>query len=47
VTPLAHGNGLDEGLVLGLPVVLFAVFFLLERRARRREAEQERDDPDR
>jgi len=43
---LAHYGGAPEALTIGLPVVIFAGFMLLERRARRRErerAEQDRD----
>ncbi len=36
---LAHGGGAPETAMIALPLVLFAVFFLLERRARRREPE--------
>jgi hypothetical protein len=35
VTPLAHLGGAPEAAMIGLPLVLFAVFFYLERRARR------------
>jgi hypothetical protein len=45
VTPLAHGGGAPEAAMIGLPVLLFGVFFLLERRARRREQEPEQQDP--
>ena len=38
MTPLAHGGGAPEAAMIGLPVLLFVVFFLLERRARRRDA---------
>ena len=37
VTLLAHGGGVPEAAMIGLPLLLFAVFFGLERRARRRE----------
>ena len=37
MTPLAHGGGAPEAAMIGLPVLLFVVFFLLERRARRQE----------
>ena len=40
MTPLAHGGGVPEAAMIGLPLLLFAGFWLLERRARRREAEQ-------
>ena len=36
---LAHGGGVPEAATVGLPVLLFVVFLLLERRARRRERE--------
>lgn len=49
VSPLAHGGGAPEVAMVGLPLLLFAVFFLLERRARRQErppaAVEEPDDP--
>ncbi len=38
MSPLAHGGGAPEAAMIGLPVLLFVVFFVLERRARRREA---------
>ena len=38
MTALAHGGGAPEAAMIGLPMVLFAVFFALERRARRRDA---------
>ena len=38
---LAHGGGAPEAAMIGLPVLVLAVFAVLERRARRREAEQE------
>ncbi len=38
---LAHGGGAPEAAMVGLPVLVLAVFAVLERRARRREAEQE------
>ena len=42
---LAHYGGAPEALTLGLPVVIFAGFMLLEKRARRREREAaERED---
>lgn len=37
MTLLAHGGGAPEAAMVGLPVLLFVVFFLLEKRARRRE----------
>ncbi|MCW2680855.1 MAG: hypothetical protein JWM62_2256 [Frankiales bacterium] len=37
-TVLAHGGGAPEAAMIGLPLLLFAVFFLLERRARKAEA---------
>jgi hypothetical protein len=37
---LAHGGGAPEAAMIGLPVLVLAVFVVLERRARRREAEQ-------
>ena len=39
MTPLAHGGGAPEAAMIGLPLLLFAVFMLMERRARRREDE--------
>jgi hypothetical protein len=38
---LAHGGGAPEAAMIGLPVLVLAVFAVLERRARRREAAQE------
>ncbi len=38
---LAHGGGAPEAAMIGLPLVVLAVFAVLERRARRREAGQE------
>ena len=35
---LAHGGGAPEAAMIGLPLLLFGAFLLLERRARRREA---------
>ena len=40
---LAHGGGAPEAALIGLPVLLFGVFFWLERRARRRDADEEGD----
>ncbi len=37
---LAHGGGAPEAAMVGLPVLVLVVFAVLERRARRREAEQ-------
>jgi hypothetical protein len=37
---LAHGGGAPEAAMVGLPIVVLVVFAVLERRARRREAEQ-------
>ena len=42
---LAHGGGAPEAAMIGLPVLVLAVFAVLERRARRREAEQEAREP--
>ena len=42
---LAHGGGAPEAAMIGLPVLLFGVFFLLERRARSREAEVQEANP--
>lgn len=39
-TVLAHGGGAPEAAVVGLPVLVLVAFVVLERRARRREAEQ-------
>ena len=36
---LAHYGGAPEALTIALPVVIFAGFMLLEKRARRRERE--------
>ena len=38
---LAHGGGAPEAAMIGLPLLLFAVFFLLERRARKAEAAED------
>ena len=43
VDVLAHGGGAPEAAMVGLPVVVLAVFAVLERRARRREAAQEQE----
>jgi membrane protein implicated in regulation of membrane protease activity len=42
VVVLAHGGGAPEAAMVGLPVLVLAAFAVLERRVRRREAEQER-----
>ena len=44
MTPLAHGGGAPEAAMIGLPLLLFAVFFVLERRARRQERPPEQTD---
>lgn len=36
---LAHGGGAPEAAMVGVPLLLLVAFGLLERRARRREAE--------
>ena len=41
---LAHGGGAPEAAMIGLPLLLFGAFLVLERRARRRE--DEADEPD-
>ena len=41
VAVLAHGGGAPEAAMVGLPLLVLAAFAVLERRARRREAEQE------
>ena len=38
---LAHGGGAPEAAMVGLPLLVLAVFVVLERRARRREREQD------
>ncbi len=38
---LAHGGGAPEAAMVGLPVLVLVAFAVLERRARRREAEQD------
>ena len=38
---LAHAGGAPEAAMIGLPVVLFGVFFYLEKRARSREKDDE------
>jgi hypothetical protein len=40
---LAHAGGVPEVVALGLPVLALVVFALVERRARRREREEEDD----
>jgi hypothetical protein len=40
---LAHAGGVPEVVALGLPVLALVVFAAFERRARRREREQEDD----
>jgi hypothetical protein len=45
MTGLAHAGGVDEAAMIVLPLLLFAVFLLLERRARRRERDAEPDEP--
>ncbi len=42
---LAHGGGAPEAAMVGLPLAILVVFAVLERRARRREREQEADAP--
>ena len=42
IAVLAHGGGAPEAAMVGLPVLVLVAFAVLERRARRREAEQER-----
>ena len=41
---LGHGGGAPEAAMVGLPVLVLVVFAVLERRARRREADQERQE---
>jgi membrane protein implicated in regulation of membrane protease activity len=41
VVVLAHGGGAPEAAMVGLPVLVLVVFAVLERRARRREREQD------
>jgi hypothetical protein len=41
---LAHGGGAPEALTFGAPVLVLAVFAVMERRARAREREQDRDE---
>lgn len=36
---LAHGGGAPEAAMIGLPLLLFGAFLVMERRARRREDE--------
>ena len=43
MTPLAHGGGAPEAAMIGAPLLLLAVFVVLERRARRREAAEAAD----
>lgn len=44
MTPLAHGGGAPEAAMIGLPLLLFGAFLVLERRARRREDESPEPD---
>lgn len=39
MSPLAHGGGAPEAAMIGAPLLLLAVFVVLERKARRRERE--------
>ena len=43
VVLLAHGGGAPEAAMVGLPLLVLAAFAVLERRARRREAERDRE----
>ena len=43
---LAHYGGVPEALTIGLPIVIFTGFMLLERRARRLERERAAEQPD-
>ena len=38
---LAHGGGAPEAAMVGLPVLVLVLFAVLERRARRKEREQD------
>lgn len=38
---LAHGGGAPEAAMIGLPVLVVVAFVVLERRARRRERDEE------
>ena len=40
---LAHAGGVPEAAAIGVPLLALVVFALIERRARRREREQEDD----
>jgi predicted esterase len=40
VVVLAHGGGAPEAAMVGLPVLVLVAFAVLERRARRREAQR-------
>lgn len=42
MTVLAHGGGAPEAAMIGAPLLLLAVFVVLERKARRRERDAER-----
>jgi predicted esterase len=44
VVVLAHGGGAAEAAMMGLPLLVLVGFAVLERRARRREAEQEQQE---
>ena len=37
---LAHGGGAPEAAMIGVPLLLFVTFVVLERRARRRETDE-------
>jgi hypothetical protein len=38
---LAHGGGAPEAAMIGVPLLLFGVFFYLEKRARAREKDDQ------
>jgi hypothetical protein len=44
---LAHGGGAPEAALIGVPLLLFVGFFLLERRARKAEQDDARDEEER
>lgn len=42
---LAHAGGVPEALTIGVPVLIFAGFMALEKRARKRDADERAQPP--